>query len=79
MAAAEGDDLGRRVPGVGSLPTQVPVDDPDVETLGRAEPARELLGHRHAAVLAAGAADRDRHEALALARYPAAMRSSSSV
>src|SRR5215218_4071542 len=32
----------------------------------RAEPGRYLLGHRHAAVLAAGAADRDGHEPLAL-------------
>src|SRR4029079_3321251 len=49
-----------------SLPPEVTVHRPGVDA-DTGETRRDLLGHRDAAVLAPGAADGDRHEALALA------------
>src|SRR5206468_8629532 len=55
---------------VTSLAPEIAVDHADaVPEL--AEPPGDLLGHRHAAVLAAGAADGHGHEALALGQVAA--------
>src|ERR1700712_3004992 len=55
----------------GLLPAHVAVGDRSVET-ERTQPGHDLLGHRDAAVLPTGAADRDRHEPLALAQVAVA-------
>ena len=81
VAAAEGDDAGRRgcPPGTpsraGGAPTLTPARGRGARTgveARVAQPRGELLGHRDAAVLAAGAADGDRHVALALAEVAGA-------
>src|SRR6476619_6975607 len=54
-----------------SLTAEVPVSGTRVETAVE-EPPNDLLGHGHAAVLATGAPERDRHEPLALAEVAGA-------
>src|SRR4051794_25525963 len=67
MATAKGDDPRTRSRHAQLLPTQISMDDADVDPVGT-HPRRQLLGNGDATVLTAGATNRHRRIVLALAQ-----------